>query len=239
MDLSAGADRPLIVWSTGSSYRGGRGLGTDPTNPHTVPNPFGDRSEIRFPDYAPPAWLATPPNGEVSEVDVDQGGLEAPVPVQLWSPASLSPDAAAPLLVAHDGSGLAQIRVAAVMGVRACCRRPDPRRPARPGTGVSRLVVLRQPGLSRPPDRRGPAGAPRPGQRLRGRRARGQSRRRGHDDVAAETPERCRRPRLAVGQLLHPCSRSPGIRLPLLRPDLRRGASRCTRIRPSAAYRCC
>ena len=44
----------------------------------------------------------------MSEVDVDHGGLEAPVPVQLWSPASLSPDAPAPLLVAPDGSGLAQ-----------------------------------------------------------------------------------------------------------------------------------
>lgn len=88
--------------------RGGRGLSTDPTNPHTVPNPFGDRSEIRFPGYAPPMWLATPSNGDVSEIEVDQGGLEAPIPVQLWSPTSLSPDAPAPLLVAHDGTGLAQ-----------------------------------------------------------------------------------------------------------------------------------
>src|SRR5690349_7879800 len=37
--------------------RGGAGLGPDPTNPAVLSDPFGDRSEIRFPDYRPPAWL--------------------------------------------------------------------------------------------------------------------------------------------------------------------------------------
>ncbi len=88
--------------------RGGDGLVPDPTNPHVVPNPFGDRSEIRFPSYAPPAWLATSATGDARPIVLDAGPLEGPIPVRLWSPEGMPPDAAAPLLITHDGSGMAQ-----------------------------------------------------------------------------------------------------------------------------------
>lgn len=79
---------------------------TDPTNPDTVPGPFGNKSEIRFPDYRPPHWLQVPADGTTVEI-ADQGGLEVPVPIHLFSPASLQPDQPAPLLVVHDGSDMA------------------------------------------------------------------------------------------------------------------------------------
>jgi len=89
--------------------RGGDyGWTTDPGNPRRVPNPFGEKSEIRFPDYREPAWLMTPMAGPVRTVQTSAGRLAEQVPVQLWSPAGLSADRAAPLLLAHDGSDMAQ-----------------------------------------------------------------------------------------------------------------------------------
>jgi len=81
---------------------------TDPGNPHRVPNPFGEKSEIRFPDYREPAWLMTPVAGPLRTVETSAGRLAEQVPVQLWSPAGLSADRAAPLLLVHDGSDMAQ-----------------------------------------------------------------------------------------------------------------------------------
>ncbi len=80
---------------------------TDPGNPRHVPNPFGEKSEIRFPDYREPAWLLTPAAGPVAEIVTPGGRLDRPVPVTLWSPPGLSSDTAAPLLLAHDGSDMA------------------------------------------------------------------------------------------------------------------------------------
>lgn len=79
----------------------------DPGNPLRVSNPFGDKSEIRFPDYREPHWLLTAVQGPVRRVHTPAGRLAAPVPVQLWSPAGLSADTAAPLLLVHDGSDMA------------------------------------------------------------------------------------------------------------------------------------
>ena len=81
---------------------------TDPGNPHRVPNPFGEKSEIRFPDYREPAWLMTPVAGPLRSVETSAGRLTEQVPVQLWSPAGLSADRAAPRLLVHDGSDMAQ-----------------------------------------------------------------------------------------------------------------------------------
>jgi enterochelin esterase family protein len=81
---------------------------TDPGNPRRVPNPFGEKSEIRFPDYREPHWLLTPPSGPLRWVDTPAGRLERAVPAQLWSPPGLSADVVAPLLLAHDGSDLAE-----------------------------------------------------------------------------------------------------------------------------------
>jgi enterochelin esterase family protein len=80
---------------------------TDPTNPLRVPGPFGDKSEIRFPDYAEPAWLGTEVVGDTVEIADPPSSLAVPVPIQLFTPAGLAPETAAPLLIAHDGSDLA------------------------------------------------------------------------------------------------------------------------------------
>jgi enterochelin esterase family protein len=80
---------------------------TDPGNPRHVPNPFGDKSEIRFPDYREPGWLLTPADGPITEIRTPGGRLAQPVPVKLWSPTGLSPASAAPLLLVHDGSDMA------------------------------------------------------------------------------------------------------------------------------------
>lgn len=78
----------------------------DPTNPRTVPGPFGDKSEILFPDYQPPAWLTADDAGSVTEI-IDPGGLEVAVPATLFTPAALGPHDQAPLVIAHDGTDLA------------------------------------------------------------------------------------------------------------------------------------
>lgn len=78
----------------------------DPTNPRRVANPFGDKSEIRFPDYREPQWLSTPPSGTEGPVAVpDLAGTA--VPVRLWTPSGLDAATPAPLLVVHDGTDLA------------------------------------------------------------------------------------------------------------------------------------
>ena len=81
--------------------------GLDPTSPERVGNPFGDRSVIEFADYRPPEWVGTAIDGDTTIVDVDTGRLGVPVPARLWSPSGLDPTTPAPLLVANDGTGLA------------------------------------------------------------------------------------------------------------------------------------
>jgi enterochelin esterase family protein len=80
---------------------------TDPTNPRRVPGPFGDKSEIRFPDYTEPAWLGTEVLGTTVEVPDPASDLAVPVPIHLFSPEGLAADAPAPLLISHDGSDMA------------------------------------------------------------------------------------------------------------------------------------
>ncbi|MEP6561280.1 MAG: alpha/beta hydrolase-fold protein [Nakamurella sp.] len=80
---------------------------TDPGNPRRVANPFGEKSEIRFPDYREPNWILTKPAGPLRWIDTKAGRLEQPVPVQLWSPEGLSADTVAPLLLVHDGTDMA------------------------------------------------------------------------------------------------------------------------------------
>lgn len=79
----------------------------DPTNPRQVPGPFGAKSEIRFPDYLEPEWLATDPAGSTVGVPDPASDLDTEVPIQLFSPASLPSDEPAPLLLVHDGSDFA------------------------------------------------------------------------------------------------------------------------------------
>lgn len=80
----------------------------DPTNPGSVSNPFGAKSEVVFPDYRPPAWLTTPRTGALTRIDTAAGPLERPVPVSLWAADGLEPGVPAPLLIAHDGTDMAE-----------------------------------------------------------------------------------------------------------------------------------
>ena len=79
----------------------------DPANLLQVANPFGEKSEIRFPEYRQPNWLLTRPAGPLRSVSTPKGKLAQPVPVRLWSPPGLAADSAAPLMLAHDGSDMA------------------------------------------------------------------------------------------------------------------------------------
>jgi len=88
-------------------HPGGDGPRLDPTNPRSIPNPFGDRSEVRFPEYREPEWIKTTVSGSTDLVTLDHGSLDVQVPVRLWSPSGLSAEVPAPLIVANDGSGLA------------------------------------------------------------------------------------------------------------------------------------
>ncbi|MTD17337.1 esterase [Nakamurella sp. YIM 132087] len=80
----------------------GTGSLVDPGNPDRIPGPFGDRSEIRFPEYRAPAWLDTPAGPEPRTVPGT-----APVPTRLWSPQGLPDTTPAPLLLVHDGTDMA------------------------------------------------------------------------------------------------------------------------------------
>ena len=77
--------------------------GTDAQNPRMVPGPFGAKSEILFPDYVEPDWMATPIAGELLQLTVPSP-LETAVPLVLFTPHSLSDTESAPLVVTHDGT---------------------------------------------------------------------------------------------------------------------------------------
>ncbi|SDP22836.1 enterochelin esterase [Nakamurella panacisegetis] len=86
---------------------GGTAWTRDPENPAHVANPFGDRSEIRFPEYRPPVWVSRPESGTRLRVGTQAGGLGDPVPLTVWSPDGLGPRTPAPLLLANDGTDMA------------------------------------------------------------------------------------------------------------------------------------
>ena len=67
----------------------------DPGNPSRAPGPFGDKSVVEFPGYAPPAWL--------DDAESQAGELrELPFGV-LWSAPETEPDRPLPLVLVHDG----------------------------------------------------------------------------------------------------------------------------------------
>ena len=73
-----------------------------------MPNPFGEKSEIRFPDYREPDWLLTEPAGPLRGLETKAGRLDAAGadPPVVAGRAVRRP--AAPLLLAHDGSDMAE-----------------------------------------------------------------------------------------------------------------------------------
>src|SRR5262245_46650880 len=84
------------------------GFTVDHANPLRAPGPWGDKSVVEWPEYRPPAWLATDADaGPVEEIEIRCRRLVARVRVLLYATAD-PPAPDAPLLVAHDGPEYAQ-----------------------------------------------------------------------------------------------------------------------------------
>ena len=82
----------------------------DPGNPLRAPGPFGNKSVLELPGYAPPAWVGDEEsaNGDLREVELGSPALRTTVQAFLWSAAGLDPAAQAPLLLVHDGPEFAR-----------------------------------------------------------------------------------------------------------------------------------
>jgi enterochelin esterase-like enzyme len=106
---------------------------TDPRNPRLAAGPFGLKSVLEFPGYAPPAWLTAPADpGVVFDCNRDGGEY------RLWAPSDAGADEPLPLLVVNDGpeydelSGLTRYLGAGIAGewlprLRAVLLRPQDR----------------------------------------------------------------------------------------------------------------
>jgi enterochelin esterase-like enzyme len=66
----------------------------DPGNPHRAPGAFGEKSELRAEEYAPPAWL---------DEEGVPGGYEEFEGGRIWAPEDAKAGERLPLLVANDG----------------------------------------------------------------------------------------------------------------------------------------
>jgi len=88
---------------------GGTELVTDAANPLAAPGPFGDKSVLELPGYAPPVWLDEDPEpGKVEPLRVPSRLLRGEVTGLLWSSAGAPAGEPLPLLVVHDGPEYAQ-----------------------------------------------------------------------------------------------------------------------------------
>lgn len=75
----------------------------DPGNPLRAPGPFGDRSVVEFPGYAPPAWMDGPDPPATEPIPIGSRILRSQLRCEMWSPPGVASDDRAPLLVVHDG----------------------------------------------------------------------------------------------------------------------------------------
>lgn len=82
----------------------------DPTNPHRVRGPFGEKSVVELPEYDPPTWCGDdePRPGELRGIRLESRRLRGPIGGLLWSPADTDPTEPLPLLVVHDGPEYAE-----------------------------------------------------------------------------------------------------------------------------------
>jgi enterochelin esterase-like enzyme len=89
---------------------GGAELVPDPTNPLRARGPFGDKSVLEFPEYAPPDWVADDesPPGALRELTLESRRLHTTIAGALWSAADTDPAEPLPLLVVHDGPEYAE-----------------------------------------------------------------------------------------------------------------------------------
>jgi enterochelin esterase-like enzyme len=93
--------------------RNGHGARTtisDPANPRRAPGAFGEKSVLELDGYEPPSWLAGPAvDATEAPVQVEAPSVEGVVDLSIWTPAGLSPDEPAPLLLVHDGPEYARL----------------------------------------------------------------------------------------------------------------------------------
>ena len=83
-------------------------LGPDPANPRRASGPFGDKSVVEWPEYAPPRWLdSSAPEGQIEPVGLRCRRLGGSVDGLVYSTPE-PPGEGAPLLVVHDGPEYAQ-----------------------------------------------------------------------------------------------------------------------------------
>lgn len=83
---------------------------TDPANPLRAPGAFGDKSVLTFPGYEAPSWLdAGSIDATETEFTVAAPRLDGEVSGSIWSPAGLDDEAAAALLIVHDGPEFASL----------------------------------------------------------------------------------------------------------------------------------
>lgn len=82
----------------------------DPSNPMRAPGPFGDKSVVEFPGYAPPEWARDDDaaQGSLRGLDLASLRLHTTLPALLWSAADTDPQEPLPLLVVHDGPEYAE-----------------------------------------------------------------------------------------------------------------------------------
>ena len=102
------ADR--IEYQLELQHRNGRTeLVCDPAADRTR-GPFGDKSVLELPGYAPPDWLDDDeaPAGAVTPLTLRSRRLQGEVSGLLWSSAEAEPGEPLPLLVVHDGPEYAE-----------------------------------------------------------------------------------------------------------------------------------
>src|SRR5205814_4645554 len=77
----------------------------DPGSPLRAPGPFGDKSVVEFPGYAPPDWVFDDESatGDLRELTLASRLLRTSIDALVWSAAETDPEQALPLLVIHDG----------------------------------------------------------------------------------------------------------------------------------------
>ena len=82
----------------------------DPANERRAEGPFGERSVIEWPEYAPPAWVGREvPQGSLTEAELPSRTLRVKLRTLFWAAPGVSEDQPLPLLVAHDGPEYAQL----------------------------------------------------------------------------------------------------------------------------------
>ena len=77
----------------------------DPNNPDRAPGPFGEKSVVRWPEYAPPRWTRSAPaqTGALAHVTIPSRAAGAEFDALVWTSPGIEPEEPAPLLVVHDG----------------------------------------------------------------------------------------------------------------------------------------